>query len=308
MKVLVTGGAGFIGSHVVEALLEDGCEVEVLDNLSTGQREYVADGVPLHVLDITSPEAAEIVANGNFDALIHHAAQIDVRRSVRQPAYDAGINILGTVNLLEACRASLVRRFIFASTGGAIYGDPVSIPQAESHPLAPASPYGLSKLSAERYLELFDRHCGIRYVALRYGNVYGPRQSPHGEAGVVAIFASRMLSRENPVIFGDGRQTRDYVYVEDVARANMMALAYSGPSICLNIGTGRETDVITIFESIRQCLAVDIEPEFGKAKAGEQRRSVLCCDMAASVLPWTPQLTLEGGLARTTAWFASNGP
>ncbi len=306
MKVLVTGGAGFIGSHVVEALRADGCEVEVLDNLSTGQRKNIAVDVPLHVIDICTPEARDVIVQGGFDALIHHAAQMDVRRSVQQPDYDAEINILGTINLLEACRSSFVQRFLFASTGGAIYGNPVTIPQDESHPLEPASPYGISKLASEQYLRFYDRNCGIRFVALRYGNVYGPRQSPHGEAGVVAIFASQILRGKQPVIFGDGKQTRDYVFVGDVARANLAALSYTGASTCVNIGTGRETDVVTVFEYVRRSLGIDMAPQFDDAKAGEQRRSVLCTERAARVMNWAPQVAFEEGLTQTVDWFAAN--
>ena len=304
MKVLVTGGAGFIGSHVVGALLDSGCHVEVLDDLSTGRRENVDARAPLHILDICSDEAKQLINSRSFDALIHHAAQMNVRRSVQSPGFDAGINILGTLNLLEACRSSSVQTFLFASTGGAIYGDPVTVPQDESHPLAPASPYGISKLACEKYLTFYDRECGIRSVALRYGNVYGPRQSPHGEAGVVAIFADRMMNSKRPVIFGDGRQTRDYVYVGDVVRANLAALAYTGPSTCVNIGTGKETDVVSIFEQLSRSLGVSVVPQFSDAKPGEQRSSVLCNKRAARVLDWQPIVPLEEGLDRTAAWFS----
>lgn len=305
MKVLVTGGAGFIGSHVVDALLAGGHQAEALDDLSSGRSENLPAHVPLHELDIRSCEAAALVAGGGYDALIHHAAQMDVRRSVADPALDADVNITGFVNLLEACRRADVRKVIFASTGGAIYGEPQEVPQAESHPLQPVSPYGISKLAGEKYLAWYGAQYGIRHVALRYGNVYGPRQNPHGEAGVVAIFLARMLGGEHPVINGDGRQTRDYVYVADVAAANVAALDYAGPSRVLNVGTGRETDVVAIFRSLRATLGAEVPEVHGPAKEGEQRRSVLDPATAARLLGWSPQTDIEEGLRRTAAWFAS---
>ncbi len=305
MKVLVTGGAGFIGSHVVDALLGCGHEVEVLDDLSTGRRANLPEGVPLHKLDIRSPAAAQLVAGGTFGALVHHAAQMDVRKSVAEPVFDADVNIAGFLNLLEACRRADVRRVVFASTGGAIYGEPRQVPQAESHVLQPVSPYGLSKLAAERYLFWYGAQYGIRCAALRYGNVYGPRQNPHGEAGVVAIFLNRMLRGEHPVINGDGRQTRDYVYVSDVAAANVAALDHAGNSLVCNIGTGHETDVVTIFRSLRAALGVDVPEVYGPAKKGEQRRSVLDTAEAARLLGWSPETDIGEGLRLTAAWFAA---
>lgn len=307
MKVLVTGGAGFIGSHVVDALLAGGHQAEALDDLSSGRRENLPAHVPLHELDIRSGKAAALVEGGGYGALIHHAAQMDVRRSVADPALDADVNIKGFLNLLEACRRADVRKVIFASTGGAIYGEPQEVPQAESHALRPVSPYGISKLAAEKYLAWYGVHYGIRHIALRYGNVYGPRQNPHGEAGVVAIFLARMLRGEHPVINGDGRQTRDYVYVADVAAANVAALDYAGESLVCNVGTGRETDVVAIFRSLRATLGADVPEVHGPAKEGEQRRSVLDPARAARLLGWSPKTDIEEGLRRTAAWFASEG-
>ncbi len=305
MRILVTGGAGFIGSHVVDALLGCGHEVEVLDDLSTGRRENLPEGVPLHELDIRSGAAAQLVAGGTFGALVHHAAQMDVRKSVADPAFDADVNITGFLNLLEACRHSDLRKVVLASTGGAIYGEPRQVPQAESHVLQPVSPYGLSKLAAEKYLVWYGAQYGIQYAALRYGNVYGPRQNPHGEAGVVAIFLERMLRGEPPVINGDGRQTRDYVYVGDVAAANVAALDHKGSSLVCNVGTGHETDVLGVFRSLRAALGVDVPEVFGPAREGEQRRSVLDPAKAARLLGWSPKTDIGEGLRLTAAWFAA---
>ena len=305
MRILVTGGAGFIGSHVVDALRVRGHAVEVLDDLSTGRRENVPEGMALHELDIRGARAAELLEAGGYEVLIHHAAQMDVRRSVADPRLDASVNVIGFLNLMEASRRGSVRKVIFASTGGAIYGEPLHVPQSESHAEQPVSPYGISKLAAEKYLQYYDLHYGIRFVALRYGNVYGPRQNPHGEAGVVAIFLDRILAGEQPTINGDGLQTRDYVFVRDVAEANLAALAYPGPSLVCNVGTGRETDVLTLFRRLCALAGADLSEVHGTAKEGEQRRSVLSCDKASRILGWRPRTEIADGLAQTSAWFAA---
>jgi UDP-glucose 4-epimerase len=237
MKSIVTGGAGFIGSHVADALLNDGHEVHILDNLSTGRRDNVPEQAVLHVHDIRSKDAAHLIEAGEFDVLVHHAAQMDVRASVRDPRYDADVNIGGFLNLLEAGRKSGLKKVIFASTGGAIYGEPEYVPQDEDHPQRPLSPYGITKLSAEKYLHFYKHQHDLDFVALRYANVYGPRQNPHGDAGVVAIFTREMLENGDPVVNGSGEQTRDYVFVQDVVRANLGALNYSGCGI-FNVGPG----------------------------------------------------------------------
>ena len=304
MKLLITGGAGFIGSHLVDAFLADGHAVEVLDDLSSGTRDNLPGGVPLHVHDIRSPEAAALVEAGGFDVLVHHAAQMDVRRSVADPAFDASVNVMGLLNLMEAARNGGVQKVLFASTGGAIYGEPAfGGPQQETDPLRPLSPYGITKLVSERYLDFYEQTHGIRYVALRYGNVYGPRQNPHGEAGVVAIFAERMLDRVPLTVNGDGRQTRDYVFVKDVARANVRALAYDGPGDVFNVGTGQETDVVTLFQELNRLTGGHAEEAHGPAKPGEQQRSVLDASKARTVLGWTPQVALADGLEETVAFF-----
>ena len=305
MKILVTGGAGFIGSHVADLLFSAGNEVHVLDDLSTGCRQNVDHGVPLYQLDIREGGAVELFERERYPVLVHHAAQMDVRRSVEDPVHDLSVNLAGFLNLMEAGRRYGLRRVIFASTGGAIYGEPEAVPQTEQHVLRPVSPYGITKLATEKYLHFYATQHGIPYVALRYGNVYGPRQNPHGEAGVVAIFMQRMLDGLPVTVNGDGLQTRDYVYVRDVARANLAALAYEGPSCAINIGTGLETDVVTLLEAIRRAMGVSVQVCHAPAKVGEQRRSVLGCALSRSALDWEPSVAMDEGLQETAEWFKS---
>ncbi len=302
MKIVVTGGAGFIGSHVVDALLAEGHEVHVLDDLSGGRRENVSHRAVFHELDIRSDKAADLFATERFEVLVHHAAQMDVRRSVADPAFDADVNLIGFLNLMEAAREHGLEKVVFASTGGAIYGEPDYVPQDESHPLRPLSPYGITKLCTERYLYYYEQEYGVQYVTLRYANVYGPRQNPHGEAGVVAIFCERMLEGKQPVIYGDGEQTRDYVFVGDVVEANVRALRY-GRSGTFNIGTAVETDVNELFRAIRDRVDADVEETHERGRPGEQRRSVLDCSLAGEVLDWQPHFDLGRGLDETVEWF-----
>ena len=302
MTILVTGGAGFIGSHVADALIDRGHTVHVLDDLSTGTRWKVPDEASLHVLDVRSEAAADRIADLQPEVLVHHAAQMDVRKSVADPSFDADVNIRGFLNLMEAGREHGLQKVIFASTGGAIYGEPDYTPQDEDHPLRPLSPYGVAKLATERYLYVYQQQYGIDTVALRYANIYGPRQNPHGEAGVVAIFTKAMLDGGQPVINGDGEQTRDYVYVGDVVRANLAALDYDGSGI-FNVGTGRETSVNELFRILRDETGADVPEEHAPAKPGEQQRSVLGYENSHRALGWTPQVDLRDGLARTVNWF-----
>jgi UDP-glucose 4-epimerase len=302
VKIVVTGGAGFIASHIVDAYLEAGHEVHIVDDFSTGQEANVNSKATLYRVDIAENEAAQLIGQIKPDVLSHHAAQMDVRHSVADPTFDARVNILGFINLLEAAKNSGVKRVIFASSGGAVYGEQEVFPAAESHPTQPASPYGVSKRAGELYLSYYHQSFGLPYIALRYANVYGPRQSAMGEAGVVAIFLSLLLAGKTPVVNGDGRQTRDYVYVGDVVAANMAALqsSFVGP---INIGTGVETDVVTIFQHLRDALGSPIVARHGPPKVGEQRRSCLETSRAAQVLGWRHRMTLKDGLRQTAAYY-----
>ena len=300
--VLVTGGAGFIGSHVTEGLLTRGHRVLVVDDLSSGRRENLPPEAELHVLDVRSPEAARLVEGEGVQVLVHHAAQMDVRRSTREPGFDAEVNILGTLNLLEAAVRGGVRQVIFASTGGAIYGEQESFPATEEHPTRPLSPYGVAKLAGERYLEYYHNEHGLDATCLRYANVYGERQNPHGEAGVVAIFAMRLLGGETPRINGDGLQTRDYVHVSDVVAANLASLGRPGFHI-YNVGTGIETTVVEIYEGLRAAIGSDLEAVHGPPSPGEQRRSSIDSTRLRRELDAAPSSSLEEGLRRTAEWF-----
>lgn len=302
MRIVVTGGAGFIASHIVDAYLERGHEVHIVDDLSTGQSGNLNPRADLHEIDIADPKAARLIERIKPDALCHHAAQMDVRHSVADPGFDARVNIIGFINLLEACKNCAVKKVLFASSGGAVYGEQDVFPAAEAHPTRPASPYGVSKRAGELYLSYYQQAFGLPYIALRYANIYGPRQSAKGEAGVVAIFLSLLLTGKTPVINGDGGQTRDYVYVGDVVAANAAAL--DSPFVgAVNIGTGVETDVVTIFEHLRRAVGSQIEAVHGPAKPGEQRRSCLDAGLAAQVLGWRPQTALADGLRRTAEYY-----
>jgi UDP-glucose 4-epimerase len=311
-RVLVTGGAGFIGSHVADRFLAEGYEVEIIDDLSTGKRANVPETANLHEVSIGSAEAANVVANGSFDNVVHLAAQIDVRKSVADPVFDATTNIVGTLNILEAIRRSGSRsRVVFTSTGGAIYGDFNTPPNVETFQKDPESPYAISKLAAEYYLAYYGRTHGIESVALRFGNVYGPRQDPHGEAGVVAIFCSRILDGKSLTIFGDGLQTRDYVYVGDVARAVFLAATSRIPAPervdarAFNVGTGVGTSVVDLARMLQEAAASSTEIEFAPKRAGEQQESFLNVEKAGKILGWKPEVTLPEGLANTFEWASS---
>ncbi len=313
-RVLVTGGAGFIGSHVADRFLERGDRVVIVDNLSSGRRENIPAGAEFHEMDISSPEAVRLVREGAFDIVAHLAAQIDVRRSVEDPVFDARVNILGTLSLAEAVRSSPAARrtrVVFASTGGALYGDFVTPPNAEHMPKDPDSPYGIAKLSVEQYLAYYGRVHGMNSVVLRFGNVYGPRQDPHGEAGVVAIFCGRLLDGRPLTVFGDGRQTRDYIYVGDVAAAFITAAeaTLSAPerldARAFNVGTGVETSVVDLADMLRRAAGAEAPVQFAPKRPGELARSVLAAEKAASVLGWRATMPLERGLAETYAWFAA---
>jgi len=308
MRILVTGGAGFIGSHVVDRYLAEGHQVGVVDNLSSGRREFVNPAAKLYVMDIRSPCLVEVFEAARPDVVNHHAAQPDVRRSVADPVLDASVNVLGSLNLLSCCRRFGVARVICASTGGAVYGDTAVLPTPEDSPLRPASPYGISKLAVEHYLACWSALYGIGGLTLRYANVYGPRQNPLGEAGVVAIFAHRLLRGEPAIINGDGQQTRDYVYVGDVAEANVRALEQPEVTGAVNIGTGVETSVLDLFQRLCACAGVSGVARHAPPKPGEQRRSVLDSTLAKRLLGWAPRVTLEEGLRRTVESFRKETP
>ena len=300
MRAVVTGGAGFIGSNVADALLARGDEVHVLDDLSNGKRENVSDGVQLHEGDIRQ-DLAPLFADVKPEVCFHLAAQIDVRVSVEQPSFDADVNVVGTLQVLQAAR-ELGTQVVFSSTGGAIYGE-CDGPAAEDHPRAPLAPYGVSKLAAEEYLAAYNRLYGSSHVALRFGNVYGPRQDPHGEAGVVAIFMNALRDGKTPRIYGEGTQTRDYVFVEDVVAATLAAAAHDGG--VFNVGTGAETSVLELYERIQRAAGIERAPEHAEPRAGELQRSVLDASLAARELGWTAQRSLDDGLAATWAWLAA---
>ena len=302
MKILVTGGAGFIASHISDAYIAAGHEVVIVDDLSSGKRTNLPAAAKFYHADIRTPEAREIIRNERPQVLSHHAAQMDVRRSVADPAFDASVNVIGMINMLEGAREVGVEKVMFASSGGATYGEQTEFPAPETHPHDPLSPYGITKATGEHYLFFYHAIYGMPYVALRYANVYGPRQDPHGEAGVVAIFTERLLANQPPTINGDGKQTRDYVFVGDVVRANLAALErpYVGS---VNVGTGVETDVTTLYTHLRVLTGSPHPAQHGPAKAGEQRRSVIAIGRAREVLGWKPEISLEEGLRRTVEFF-----
>ncbi len=302
MKILVTGGAGFIASHIVDAYVQLGHEVAIIDNLVTGRRENLNPKAVFYEMDIQDANIVDVFARHRFDVVSHHAAQMDVRRSVEDPVYDAKNNVLGMLNVLQACVKYGVRRFIFASSGGAIYGEQVAFPADESHQTQPTSPYGITKLVGEKYLYFYALNYGLGYTILRYANVYGPRQNPHGEAGVVAIFCNRLLAGQQAIINGSGEQTRDFVYVRDVVDANVKALERRENEI-FNIGTAKETPINEIFRRLNELTGAGMKEEHGPAKSGEQFRSVIDYRHAERVLGWRPKYDLNTGLRETVEYF-----
>ncbi|MBA2687931.1 MAG: GDP-mannose 4,6-dehydratase [Gemmatimonadaceae bacterium] len=312
-RALVTGGAGFIGSHVADLFISCGFDVDIIDDMSTGKRANLPQAARFHEVSVASPEAAQIVRQGRFDVILHVAGQIDVRKSVADPINDATINILGTLNLLEALHQSAKKaRFVFTSTGGAIYGDFNRPPNVENFPKDPESPYAISKLSAEYYMAYYGRLHGLECATVRFGNVYGPRQDPHGEAGVVAIFCTRILEGKALTIFGDGTQTRDYVYVGDVANAVWIAGTEGLPPAekvdarAFNIGTGVGTSVLDLAQMLQAQTGSSLPIEFAPRRAGEQQESFLDVSKARDVLGWTPRTQLPEGLLKSFEWASFN--
>ena len=302
MKIVVTGGAGFIGSHVVDLYVDAGHDVVVVDNLSTGREANLNPAATFYEVDIRSPELEAVFARERPDVVNHHAAQVDVRRSVADPLYDADVNVLGSLNLLENARKHGVQRFIYISTGGAVYGEPEYLPCDEAHPIRPICQYGASKHTVEHYLYMYHYNYGLPYTVLRYPNVYGPRQDPNGEAGVVAIFTGQMLRGEQAIIFGDGLQERDFVYVGDCARANLLALTAEQNGI-YNLGSGRGTNINQVFDLLRETTHYEKPAQHGPAKAGETHRIYLAAGKARRDLGWEPAVALDEGLERTVDYF-----
>jgi UDP-glucose 4-epimerase len=307
MKILVTGGAGFIGSHTVDALVASGAgEVSVLDDLSTGKRHQVNPKATLYQTDLRDgATVASLVDKVQPEIIFHLAAQMDVRRSVADPPFDAQVNVVGFLNLIESARKHGLKRVVFSSTGGAIYGEQDQFPCDEDHPKRPVSPYGVAKLATEAYLFFYKVEYGIDYLALRFGNVYGPRQDPHGEAGVVAIFCGRILDGKPVTVYGDGTQTRDYVYVGDVVRAVLAAGSSPASGIALNIGTGIETDVNDLYSTLASIADFPTKAEHAAARPGEQKRSVISPARASKELDWRPEKRLAEGLEETYEYFKS---
>jgi UDP-glucose 4-epimerase len=304
-RILITGGAGFIGSTIADRFLEAGWDVAVLDDLSSGKRENVPAGARFYPVDVRSAAAHEVLLAEKPQVICHQAAQIDVRRSMSDPRFDADVNVGGLLNVMQAAvEARSVEHVLFASSGGATYGDTEVIPTPETHPQLPLSHYGAAKAACELYLGVYRANFGIKYTALRYSNVYGPRQDPHGEAGVVAIFSGRLLEGRPCTVFGDGGQTRDYVFAGDVARANLLAAErrFDGP---LNVGTGVETSVVELYQHLARAAGVSRPPEHAPARLGEQRRSCIDPKAAAGAIGWRPEVALADGLARTFEWFAA---
>lgn len=304
MKILITGGAGFIGSHVAEAFVAKGHHVHIVDNLSSGNADNIPQGATFHELDLRDAALETLFEQEKFPAVIHHAAQLDVRRSVADPVYDADINVIGFLRLMEAGRKNGLKHIVFASTGGAIYGETAQIPQSETSSLQPESPYGITKLATEKYLYFYERVHSISSVILRYANVYGPRQGSYGEAGVIAIFIKKLLAGEAPVVFGDGEQTRDYIYVQDVVEANLRAISANQSGV-YNVGTGVETSVNTLIAKLCRLLEVNLPAKHVEKRPGEVLRSALSFERIQNELSWLPQVTLDIGLKETVAWFNS---
>jgi UDP-glucose 4-epimerase len=306
MRVLITGGAGFIGSQVADAHAARGDEVVVVDSLASGRREYVPAAARFYALDIRDPALREVFARERPQLVSHHAAQASVSASVRDPAHDADVNVLGTIRVATLAAEFGAEHLVFASTGGALYGEPARLPADESTPILPLSPYGCAKACAERYLDLFGRLGGLPTCSLRYANVYGPRQDPHGEAGVIAIFAQALLDGRPATIHGDGEQTRDFVFADDVVRANLLAADRRARG-AFNIGTGVGTSVNAIYRTLARLTGSTAAPRYGPPRAGDVRHIALAADAAAAALGWRPAVSLDDGLAATVAWFAARG-
>lgn len=305
-KILVTGGAGFIGSHVVDLFVSNGYEVVIVDDLSTGRASNLNPAAKFYQMDIRDPKLREVFEGERPDFISHHAAQMDVRRSVAQPLFDADVNILGSINLIECAKEFNIKHFVYISTGGAVYGEPETLPCDEMHPINPICQYGASKHTVEHYLYMYNVNYGLQYTVLRYPNVFGPRQDPHGEAGVVAIFTGKMLDNEPVTIYGDGEQTRDFVFVRDCARANLLAVSVDHAPGIYNIGWGRPTSINEIFTNLAKITSYTHPVSYGPAKVGETRHIYLDASKANRDLGWSATLSLEEGLRETVEYFRTS--
>jgi len=306
MKILVTGGAGFIGSAIVDRLISQGHDVVIIDNLSTGKEKNIHKAAKFYKLDIQDTKVEDVFKDEQIDIVNHHAAQIDMRKSVSDPIFDTQVNILGSINLLEICIKYNVKKFIFASSGGTVYGEQNFYPATENQPTQPICPYGINKLTIEYYLHYYHTLYNLKYVVLRYANIYGPRQDPFGEAGVVAIFINKLLTSQQPIINGDGEQTRDYTYIDDVVEANILAMNSDTTGI-FNVATGIETSVNKLFSIILDIMKVDVKEVHGRAKEGEVARSCLDWTRAKEILGWQPKTKFEDGIRQTVEYFKSLG-
>lgn len=302
MNILVTGGAGFIGSHIVNGYIEAGHQVTVIDNLSSGELRFLNPTAKFYEMNILDPKILDILKKEKVNAINHHAAQISVSDSVANPLFDANSNIIGTLQLMQSAVSSNVEKFIFASTGGAMYGEQINFPASEDHPCQPLSPYGISKLCAENYIKFFNEQYGMSTTVLRYSNVFGPHQNPHGEAGVVAIFCQKLVKDQKPVICGDGEQTRDFISVRDVVQANLIALKPNCTGT-FNVGTGKETSVNTLTECLFNISGKNISAVYDSPRSGEQRRSVIDYKKFHDNFGWKPEISLEQGLIETYEFF-----
>ena len=303
MKVLLTGGAGFIGSHIADKLVEEGNEVIIVDNLSTGKKKNLNPKAKFYDVDITNINALEeVFSKEKPDIVNHHAAQTDVRHSMRDPNFDAMVNVLGSLNILQLCSKYRVKKIIYASTS-AVYNEPLYVPMDEKHPIDPLSGYGVTKYTVELYLRVYSQNYGISYTIFRYGNVYGPRQDPYGECGVVAIFSEQMLTGIQPTIFGDGSKTRDYVYVSDIVDANIFAMNGLGDGEVFNLGWGKEITDFEVFDAVRKALGVQVEPIYSKKRPGEVDRVCLNSSKAKTKLGWKPKVNFEEGIALTVEYY-----
>lgn len=304
MKILVTGGAGFIGSHIVDAYIKAGHEVVIIDNLSSGRKENINPNAKFYELDLLDSKVENVLKNEEIQVINHHAAQSSVERSVSNPVNDANSNIIATLQLLQLAVTYRIENFIFASTGGAIYGDKAPVPASEESPCNPSSPYAISKLSVEHYLKFYEKVHNLNCVTLRYSNVFGPRQDPHGESGVIAIFCNRLLKNTAPLIFGDGKQTRDFVSVFDVVSANLLALDSKNSSGIFNVGTGIETSILSLTETLVRLSGKNLKIEFGPPRQGEPRRSAIKYDKFKKHFGWEPNLNFDSVLLETYKSFS----